>query len=581
MPAPYVGLSSVSYGLPRPHSQQSVDVAPAQENTGRRAYGMIVLVATLAVLPIVFRGNPWGHDVNLHLRSWMDAARQAGEGTLFPRWAAGANMGFGEPFFVFYPPLSRLVGMSLGLLLPWKIVSGVYIWLMLILAGVSMWKCASEWLAPAGALLAGLLFTLNPYLLIIAYKRGNYADLLACSLLPLLVWGGIRIATLPAQTMLPLTVVFAALWLSDLPAAVVASYSLALLLVIGAVAGRALRPLIFGAIAIVTAFGSIAFYLLPAAWERRWVSIAEAVRLEWAPEHNFLFTHNNLPQYVAFNHGLSYIAVFLIVGTMIAAVTARQLREKNPSLWFSMTALALVSSFMMFSPSLFLYKILPQMEYVEFPWRWLSPLCVAGTFLVASACSQVQRKWVGVLIAAVLVIAVDASIVRTTNWDTAHYLEGLVADAHSPTGYPIRFGDWSNPVGSQLSRLDKAAPLVTATEGGNGQAVAQDYEFQVEQWQGARKVISVRSAHPLLLKLRLLSYPAWRASLDGKPVALQSDSNGLLLLPVPAGSSRAEIAFGRTWDRTVGNVISVVTILIGIALMWWWRKRETTTEAAN
>ncbi len=433
-------------------------------NFAARAYCMIAVAATLATLPIAFRGNPWGHDVNLHLRSWMDAAQQFREGNVFPRWAAGANQGFGEPFFIFYPPLSRLIGMTLGLILPWKIVSGIYIWLMLLLAGVAMWKCASEWLAPADAMMASLLFAVNPYLLIIAYKRGNYADLLACALFPLLIWGGIRMGPAPARTALPLAVVFAAIWLSDLPAAVVASYALAALLAFNAIAYRSLRPLWFGALAILSAFGSIAFFLFPAAWERRWVSIEEAVRSEWAPDHNFLFTHNNLPQYVTFNRGLSYIALFLIAVTFIAAILARQLRQDDPWVWRSLAALGAISVFMMFPPSMVLYRTLPEMRYVEFPWRWLSPLCVVGAFLVASALSEVQRKWIASAAAALIVAAVSAFIIYTTNWDTSHYLEGLVADAHSATGYPIRFGDWSNPLGSQLSKLDKAAPLVASAE---------------------------------------------------------------------------------------------------------------------
>ena len=363
-------------------------------NFSARAYLMIAIAATVATLPIAFCGNPWGHDVNLHLRSWMDAARQFREGNVFPRWAAGANQGFGEPFFIFYPPLSRLTGMTLGLMLPWKIVSGVYIWLMLALAGTAMWKCASEWLAPVDAMVASVLFAVNPYLLIIAYKRGNYADLLACALFPLLIWGGIRMGPAPARTALPLAAVFAAIWLSDLPAAVVASYALAGLLTLNAIAYRSLRPLWFGALAILSAFGSIAFFLFPAAWERRWVSIEEAVRSEWAPDHNFLFTHNNLPQYVAFNRGLSYIALLLIAATFIAAVLARQLRQDDPWVWRSLVALGAVSVFMMFPPSMVLYKTLPEMRYVEFPWRWLSPLCVVGAFLVASALSRVQRKWI-------------------------------------------------------------------------------------------------------------------------------------------------------------------------------------------
>src|SRR5271167_94483 len=337
-------------------SQQYTKVMLSRENSIARACLMIAIAATLAVLPIAFRGNPWGHDVNLHLRSWMDAAQQFREGSLFPRWAAGANQGFGEPFFIFYPPLSRLVGVALGLLLPWKIVSGVYIWLMLMLAGVAMWICAREWLPPADALVASLLFAVNPYLLIVAYKRGNYADLLAGALFPLVVWGGMRMGYAPARTALPLSAAFAALWLSDLPAAVVASYSLAGLLLLNAIFYRSVRPLLFGALAIGSAFGGIAFFLFPAAWERKWVSIAEAVRLEWDPAHNFLFTHRNLPQYVVFNRALSYVAVFLIVATALAALLARRLRRDQAPVWLSLAILGGLSTFMMFPPSFFLYE---------------------------------------------------------------------------------------------------------------------------------------------------------------------------------------------------------------------------------
>jgi hypothetical protein len=538
-------------------------VQPAAEPS--RAYLLIALIAAVAVLPIPFRGNPWGHDVNLHLRGWMDAAQQFRQGTIFPRWAAGANMGFGEPFFIFYPPLSRLVGVSLGLLLPWKLVSGVYIWLMFALGGIAMWKCAREWLAPNDALRAALLFTINPYLLICAYKRGNYADLLACSLLPLLVWGGIRMAQAPKRTMLPLAMVFAALWLSDLPAAVVASYSLALLLLIAAIGTRSLRPLWFGAVAIVSAFAGIAFYLFPAAWERRWVSIAEAVRPEWAPEHNFLFTHNNLPQYIEFNRGLSYVAVLLVAGIAVAALLARNLRRENPWLWRSLVALAAAATFMMFSPSLVLYRRLPEMEYVEFPWRWLSPLSVAGVLLMAAAISQARRKQMATAMLGLMFAAIGGAIVYTTNWDTARYLEGLIADAHSTSGYPIRFGDWSNPLGSDRTRLDRAAPLVTALEG--------EANVHVDQWNGERKALSVIADQPVRLKLRLLSYPAWHARINGHPAGFDTEpGTGQMLVPAPAGRSQIEIEFGRTWDRSVGNMVSLITILTVVPLLWWVRR---------
>ena len=90
----------------------------------------------------------------------------------------------------------------------------------------------------------------------------------------------------------------------------------------------------------------------------------------------------------------------------------------------------------------------------------------------------------------------------------------------------------------------------------------------------------MESAQPLLLKLHLLSYPAWQAKLNGNVVPLQTDPElGQMLVAVPAGSSRVEIYFARTWDRTVGNVISLLTLITCVPLMWWLRRSAIADPA--
>ena len=117
---------------------------------------------------------------------------------------------------------------------------------------------------------------------------------------------------------------------------------------------------------------------------------------------------------------------------------------------------------MMFSPSLILYKTSAGDGVRGVPWRWLSPLSVAGTLLVASAVAQARKKWM-----ATAVRGSRCGLGRRRdrlhrNWEARIIWKGWSPIRIRQTGYPIRFGDWSNPVGSQLSRLDKAAPLVAS-----------------------------------------------------------------------------------------------------------------------
>lgn len=541
-----------------------------------KAIYSVALAATALVLPFWFLGSPSGHDVVTHLGSWMDVRSEWSQGILFPRWAEWANLGFGEPRFIFYPPATGFLGAALGSILPWKMVPGALIWLVLIIAGLGMFKLAKEWLSTKQALTAAVLFVVNPYNLLVIYHRGAFAELFASAFLPLVIWALAAIVRAEWTRVPVLALAFAAIWLTNAPAAVIATYSVALLLAVGCVMRRSAYPLLPGGLAMIAGFGLAAFYIVPAAWEQRWIDMTLLTTDEMSTDQNFLFRHMNNPEFASFNWKISLVAVLLMIITAAAiALSARQWRARSEILWM-LAALTTVSGFMMLSLSRFLYSYLPQLRYLEFPWRWSYVLGMTFAFFAAAA-SGFKYRWLWLGTIGVVVCAVGLAAAGTTKWHS-HDVRAVIDAFASQTGYPgINFV----PVGADTSQMPKNSPLIQKVNNDDELVKADDVMLTIQSWSAEHKVVSVASKAEVTLALRLLNYPAWQVLLDGKIATAKSfKTNGQLLISIPEGKHLLEITFQRTRDRTVGGIVSAISfILFSFANVLLWRPRKLTSHA--
>src|SRR5262249_17868418 len=147
-----------------------------------------------------------------------------------------------------------------------KMVSGAYIWIALSLSGCSMFLLARSWLKRNDAIFAAVFYATNPYVLIVVYWRSAFAELLAAMFLPLLLLLVLRAEEEGPRGSIPVGIILAGAWLTNVPGAVMVTYSLALMVVVIAIMKGSPRILFTGALAVGLGFALASFYLVPAIY---------------------------------------------------------------------------------------------------------------------------------------------------------------------------------------------------------------------------------------------------------------------------------------------------------------------------
>ncbi len=352
----------------------------------RRPSILIPLAALLATLPLIVHGCSCGHDFDFHLQSWLDAAEQMRHGTVYPRWTFSAAYNAGEPRFLFYPPLSWMLGALLTLVFPIAAAPGVFTFVALCGAGFAMYRLARYFVRENAALVAAVLYLANPYMLFNAFERTAYAELLAATWIPLLLLGVLRRRPTVAGIGVPL----ALLWLTNAPAAVMGTYALALLACVRlAIAwreknGSPLRLAVTSVAGFALGLALAGFYLIPAAYERRYVRIAMAIIPTMRLEDNFLFGHTADAAHNVVLHGASVLGASLLgVALVVGAVLAARRDEAGRALRFTLLGIALLIAFLLVPVSMPVWAHLPEMAFLQFPWRLLTILSAVLGLMVA------------------------------------------------------------------------------------------------------------------------------------------------------------------------------------------------------
>ena len=586
----------------------------------RLDWGAVIVVALclVAVWPWLTRpGLPAGTDAEIHVPRVAEFARVLADGVLYPRWAPDFYLGYGYPLFNFYAPLVYYLAQPIYLFTSAAGAVKVIFVLGALLAGLGMYAFARRNLGRAAGVVAAAAFVYAPYLVLIdPFVRVDLAEYFAIAWMPWVLWGFDRLLGGGRRT----DVAVAALPL----AALALTHNLMLLLFAPLLVAYLLLRLLLAREQIpwarvveagVLAVGLTAVFWLPALAEKQYIILDQVIGYDDFDFHRHFLTLRELLRpspvldlgalnpAVARNLGLPQWGLAVVGGLggwVVRWLGLEQSRrgcrgaQDRPvegvvvSLpngcglaWIAsfMGVAALVSGFLTLEASARVWETIPPLRYVQFPWRLLGLAALPVAWLVGAGVAATGERWrawaASGALALVLVgalptlypppwapIQADFSPRDMIQLELDGVALGTTANGeYTPTWVktpPGASGEVlvSYETGGLVDRFDRKS----LPEGANLRIVGSD---------AIKDAFEITSAQPFTAKIRRFYFPGWRAWVDGEPADVApGEPHGFITVPLPAGAHILELRFGSTPTRTMGTVVSLMSLLalLGLAL---------------
>lgn len=536
------------------------DTAQGQGISRLGLFGLIGGVALVLMAPAMLFGT-WHAASMIHNITWTDGiAAEMAQATLYPRWLSNGFAGLGAPSFYYYPPLPFLVTGTMKLwsggLLSANAAIQLYALLVMAGSGLAMWF----WLAPeAGerpALLASLAYMAMPYHLVDHYLRAALGEFSVYLVLPLLLAAMRRAAAGKTGGMPAVSLCYAALILTHLPSAVLASvflvpaYALWLLgLSRVSMAGYARLALGFAAGVLLSSAYLLPALLLQQHINSRYLWLAGYRPRDWLI-WNLSFVTHHIGMVVA-------CYILMAFGMFSAWLTMRREGTASPAITaVSLWSIALLAVILGVIPGL--WDIGP-LAAVQFPWRLLTVvdlLWITGFALILQAAPDARPLYrmlaimPGVMFGTVVMLAYSIEV------GVDEYARGEFIATEPPEYLPSGVAQYR---GSGRVPLSVVPPLA-------GSAAVT--------WDRGAAQVTVTASRPALVVLPIHFFPAWTISREGTPIAAAPSGRRRLLSFVAApGTNQYLVTRHMLREERIGWMASLGGLLLTLGCAGWeWRR---------
>jgi len=568
----------------------------------------LLLFFVPALHPLLRADLTCGYDNVFHLWRAVQIDHLWSQGVLFARWAPDMAYGFGFPLYIFAAP-GTAMGMAFlhRLGLAWPVAMNALFALGMSAGGLFMFFLARDLFGTHGGMVAAVGYVYAPFLAYDVFNRGSLSESVAWAFPPLILWSVQRWAVRrEAGFLVAGTFGLAALILSHhLFGFLFAPLLVLWVLLMGYLAHDwrgSCRVIWRGTLLGALGMGLSAFFWLPPLLERGWVQ-ADRLLGTWVFDYHYNFLSLDhvlaLPRvadpYLINDWPQKALGLVPVLVALLPLLRWPRLSRASRAIVILLWMLTLGYTFLVLSPSVWLWDHLPLLPYIQFPWRYLGPAAFCLALLAGASLSSASTnladstenssaksvrsvgKTVHTLVTLGLIVVLiaanlgwffpascaapaDTSPAAMIAWERMTDTLGMTAKGEYLPIWVERFPestamDAAYAAGSAIVRLD----IDTLPSGATVTHAA---------YGALRAVIDLTTPEAFQARYLAFYYPGWQATVDGVRVEVMPEAEtGLLTFPVPAGAQRVEVWFGETPLRLVADGISALSLVLLVGLV--------------
>lgn len=500
------------------------------------------------------------------------------------RWVPDMGYEYGYPLFNYYPPFPYYLGeifriFSFSFTNVVKIV-GV---LGFLAAATSMYFLGREFFGETGGIISSLFYTYSPYHSVDYYVRGAVNEFWSQAFFPLVFLFSYKLVTDKSYNkwipLLSLSV--AGIMLTHNPSLMIFVPGFMLWVFFWIIKSKNFKSIISLAISAAWALGLAAFFTLPVLLETKYVSVWTLT----SGYFNYLAHFLDLNQIffrINWDYGSSIYGpndtMSLAIGYMqwIVPSFLMALSLFVPKLrklfWMTLLlfGLGVISIFMTHSKATPIWIILKPLEYLQFPWRFLTLVIFYFSFISGAIVFVLPKGSLPAKALAsaglTLLLLLNANYFRPRDWWPTY------GDTDRFTG-----NNWQRMLTSSIfDYLPIWAPLPPADQAledikfvtGMG-----SYSTLVKKTNRQEYSLTISTASATT-ELQTYYFPGWKIWMDGKEVKIDPYRDkvlGRMQVDLSSGKHTILARFANTPIRTVSNALSLIA-WTGIILYFAKRK---------